>query len=138
MTPDLEQLLAEAESYTAAMLGDQYYERLGDLQGFTCTALPKLVATIRDQAKAIAELEPRAAFGDQCLQDDYEGAWVAASRHKLEVERAEELGKALEVLFNSCSTTHPDWGSDICQPDGNDMSKACAALAAWKAAKGEK
>lgn len=37
--------------------------------------------------------------------------------------------KALRKLFNSCSTTHPDWGADIREPDGNDMSQACAALA---------
>ncbi len=36
---------------------------------------------------------------------------------------------ALKTLFDSCSTTHPDWGADICEPDGNAMSQACAALA---------
>lgn len=35
---------------------------------------------------------------------------------------------ALQKLVNSCSTTHPDWGPALCEPDGNDMSHAIGVL----------
>jgi hypothetical protein len=34
----------------------------------------------------------------------------------------------LRKLFDSCCTTHPDWGYDICAPDGTVMSEVCSAL----------
>lgn len=47
---------------------DQAIERIAELE-----------AQNAELSRSIKELEPRAAFGDQCIQDDYEGALVPVS-----------------------------------------------------------
>ncbi len=51
--------------------------------------------------KQISELEPRAAFGDQCWQDSCEGALVEATLLKAQTERAEKAEARVKLLEES-------------------------------------
>lgn len=61
-----------------------------------------LHAQLAERDKALADLTPRALFGDQCMQDDCEGAFVFSSVHKeilRQLEGAREaLVKAADVI----------------------------------------
>lgn len=71
--------------------------------------LLELRAQLAERDKAIAGLMPRALFGDQCMQDDYEGAFIAFSVHKLALARAESAEKAIAEAPHTIGC----WGGTI-------------------------
>ncbi len=65
----------------------------------------KQVAELRKQ---ISELEPRAAFGDQCWQDSCEGALVPSTLLKAQTERMEKAEAELREI--DTIKEHPELG----------------------------